>query len=237
MKSSLNFERLEKKKTLITFVFSKLRTPKTWLDKRVKSSISEDLSTRNMVNVPKLCLNLHHITFSIFIDHCQVYWVGKSLFYWHANSWHSFLTLCLPMKSILFLIETIWQYQFRWNYLRKKKLFLKFLRLFWSLAQILNVFKKKMALIAFIFSKLPTPKTWLYKCLKSLFSEDPSTSKIVNVPKHYGVLDHICFVIFIDCYQVNWVGKNPSNWYAESWVCLLTHWLPMKIILFLIETI
>ena len=57
--------------TLTAFVFSKLRTLKTWLDKCLKSPASEDHSTRNMVNVPKHCCNLHYNTFVIFIHHCQ----------------------------------------------------------------------------------------------------------------------------------------------------------------------
>ena len=37
--------------TLKTLVYLKLRTPKTWLDKCLKSHASEDLLTSNMVNV------------------------------------------------------------------------------------------------------------------------------------------------------------------------------------------
>ena len=33
--------------------------------------------------------------------------------------------------------------------------------------------KKKVTPIAFVFRKLPTPKTLLDKCLKTLISEDP----------------------------------------------------------------
>ena len=41
-----------------------------------------------------------------------------------------------------------------------------------------------MTLTAFVFPKLRTLKTWLDKCIKSTFSEDPSTSNMVNMPKH-----------------------------------------------------
>ena len=41
--------------TLRAFVFPKLRTPKTWLDKRLKSPVSDDRSRSNMVNVSKHC--------------------------------------------------------------------------------------------------------------------------------------------------------------------------------------
>ena len=107
LKWSLNFTHFEKKMTLIAFVFPRLRTPKTWLGKYLTSLISEDPSTSNIVNVPKHCWNVHQCTFIIFIDHCQVNWVGKSLSYWHSKSWDCFLIHWLPLKSILFLIETI----------------------------------------------------------------------------------------------------------------------------------
>ena len=38
-----------------------------------------------------------------------------------------------------------------------------------------------MTLIAFVFPKLRTLKTWLDKCLKNLVLEDLLTSKMVNV--------------------------------------------------------
>ena len=54
--------------SLIDFVFSKLRTPKTYSDKCLKRPVSENASKSSMVNVPKHCSNMHHITFTIFID-------------------------------------------------------------------------------------------------------------------------------------------------------------------------
>ena len=75
------------------------------------------------------------------------------------------------------------------------------------------------------------------KRLKSPVSENPSTSNIIIVHMHGSNLHHIVFIIFIDHCQVNWVGKSLSFWHAKSWDCLLTHWPPMKSILFLIETI
>ena len=145
--------------TLTAFVFPKLRTPKTYSGKCLKRPVSEKPSTSNIVNVPKPCWNLHHINFMIFIDHCQVNWVGKSLSYWHAKSWDYLLTHWLPMKSILFLIETIERYQFTCNYLRNKKNLLTSFLCFRYLDWILNILKKKMTHRDFAFSKLRTPKT------------------------------------------------------------------------------
>ena len=100
----------EKQKTfsIIFTAFLKCRLNfQYFFDKFLKSPILEDPSTGNMVNVPKHCWNLHHSTFIIFFDHWQVNWVRKRLSYWHAKSWDCLLTHWLPMKSILFLIETI----------------------------------------------------------------------------------------------------------------------------------
>ena len=54
--------------TLIDSVFPKLRSPKTWSDKCLKSPVSEDSWTRNMVNVRKHCRNPPDSTFIIFFD-------------------------------------------------------------------------------------------------------------------------------------------------------------------------
>ena len=44
---------------------------KTWLEICLKSPVSEDPSTGNMVNGWKHCCNLNNITFTIFIDECE----------------------------------------------------------------------------------------------------------------------------------------------------------------------
>ena len=57
--------------TVIDFVFPKLWTPKTWLDQCLKSPLSEEISTSNMVKGHKRCSNLHDRNFIKFIDQCQ----------------------------------------------------------------------------------------------------------------------------------------------------------------------
>ena len=48
---------------------------KRWLDECLKNAVSEDPSTRNMVNAPKNCFNLDDGTFTIFIDHCDIFFL------------------------------------------------------------------------------------------------------------------------------------------------------------------
>ena len=62
------------------------------------------------------------------------------------------------MTTILFLIDTIYCNLFRYNYLRNKKLLLDIFFSFQNLDPILNIFKKKMTLIADVFLNLQTPK-------------------------------------------------------------------------------
>ena len=92
--------------TLINFVLLILRSPKTWLDKCLKSPASEAPSKSSMVNGPKNCWNLHHSIFIIFIDLCQGNWFRESLSYWYVKSWGCFLTHWLLLASILALIGT-----------------------------------------------------------------------------------------------------------------------------------
>ena len=59
-------------------------------------------------------------------------------------------------------------------------------------------------------------KTWLDKCLKSLDSEDPSKSDMVNGPKRYWNLTDTTFSIFIDPCEEYYSWKSLSEGYAKS---------------------
>ena len=86
LKSRLNFKHFQKKMTVITDVFRKLRTAKTWLNKCLKSPVSEDPSTSNMVTGVKQCWNLNDTNFTTFSDHSEGYWVTKNLSWWYTKS-------------------------------------------------------------------------------------------------------------------------------------------------------
>ena len=72
---------------------------------------------------------------------------------------------------------------------QKQKPFSQFFAVFLKSGLTFDILKTKMTLKAFVFPKLRTPKTWLDKCLKSLVSEDPSTSNMVNGAKHCSKLN------------------------------------------------
>ena len=58
-------------------------------------------------------------------------------------------------------------------------------------------------------------QTWLDKCLKSLVSEDPSTSNMLEGPKKCSKLNDSAFTIFIDLSKVNSGWKSLSELYAK----------------------
>ena len=152
--------------TLTAFVFPKLRTLKTWLDKCLKRPISENPSASNIVNLPKHCWNQHSGTFIIFIDHCQrkLSWKRSLLLTWKilgllVNTLAGDeMYLVLHRKNLTIAIQM--------QLSQKQKTFSQFLVHFGNLFEISNVLNKRMTLIGFVLPKLRTPKMWLDKCLK-----------------------------------------------------------------------
>ena len=116
---------------------------KTWLDKCLKSPVSEDPLTSNMVNGPKHCWNLNDATFTIFIDPLEGKSGWKIVSDSYAKYYDCLLTHWLSMTSILFLIETIYCNIFRCNYLRNKKTFSNFFLAFWKRGLNFEHFEKE----------------------------------------------------------------------------------------------
>ena len=65
------------------------------------------------------------------------------------------------MASIMLNIAGIFNSEIKWNPLKNEKIFLNFLFHFWNLHQILNISKKKMTVLANVFSKCMTLKNIL----------------------------------------------------------------------------
>ena len=137
-----------KKMALLADVFLNFRLWEAWLDKCLRSPVSEDSATSNIVNRLKYCSKLNDSTFTIFIDTCAGNSGLKSLSEWYAKSQDCLLTHSLPIISILLLRDEIYCNIFRSNYLRKEKHFIPFFFLhFLNLDSIFNIFKIKMTLI------------------------------------------------------------------------------------------
>ena len=133
--------------------------PKTPLDKCLKSPVSEEPWTTDMVNGSKHCWKLNDSTFTIFIDPCECNSGRKSLSDLYPKSQDCLLTHWLPMTNVFLLIEAIYCNIFRCNYLRHEKYFLNFFSHFRNLDSILNIFKRRMNLIAYVFCNLEAPKS------------------------------------------------------------------------------
>ena len=95
--SALNFEHLKNKKwPLELMYFRNYRPWKTCLDKCLKTPVSEDVSTGDMVNSPKHWFNLNESACIILSDNCEGNWVVKvtlrhlkilHTFSWHIDCW------------------------------------------------------------------------------------------------------------------------------------------------------
>ena len=131
------------------------------------------------------------------------------------------------MTSILFGIVRICTLQFKCNYLKNEKNLLKFLFRVWNIHQILNIFEKKVIVIANVFARLQTVKTWVDYSLKSAFLEHPLAVKILMGHKHLWNMHERTFIRFFDQSEVKWLWKYLPYWTLKSYGCLLTHWLAM----------
>ena len=57
--------------------FQKYGVRSTWLEKYLKSLVSEENSTKNIVNQPKHWWNLHRNSFTLIKNYCTENWVEK----------------------------------------------------------------------------------------------------------------------------------------------------------------
>ena len=80
-------------------------------------------------------------------------------------------------------------------------------------------------------------KISLNKCLRNTVSQENSASGKVNGNKRCENPDDTTFSMIIDHREGNWAGKNLSYWNAKCEKCLLRHWLRVRSIPFVIETI
>ena len=135
---------------------------KTVLDNFLKSLVSKDRSTSNMVNGPKHCWNLNESTFTMLIDPCEGNSGWKNFSEWYAKSSDCWLILWLPMRSIPFLTQAGCCNIFRWKYLRNEKYFLVFFFCFFfaffKFRFLFEHFQKKHDPHSYVFLNLQTPK-------------------------------------------------------------------------------
>ena len=120
---------------------------------------------------------------------------------------------------------------------QKLKTFCSFNLHFRNLGKTLDVFRKKITLIAYLFLRLrPAKKVVTYMC-KSPTSDYPYKRNMVNGSQLCLNLSDSTCSIFIDEREDSLVAKILFYWYVKASDCLLTQWVTSTSVLFLIETI
>ena len=134
--------------------FRNYRLWKTWLNHSLESAVSEFPWIIKILMGVKHFWNLHESTFIKFLDHSERKWPRKDLPYWNLKSKRCLLTHWLTMRTIPLGILGICSCPVKCKYLKNKKLFVNFIFHLWNLHEILNIFEKKLIVLANIFRKL-----------------------------------------------------------------------------------
>ena len=141
------------------------------------------------------------------------------------------------MTNILFVKVRIYHNQLKCNYLKNEKFFPKFLLHFWKLHHIFNNLKKNMSLIADIFRKLRRANNVVRKMSKNPSFRTPFGNKHAKGSWRLLKYAQKHFYHIFSWLLGNRVRKCLSQFYLKSHDCLLTHWLQMTSILFVIVRI
>ena len=136
---------------------------RSWLQNSLKSAVSEHALTVNIWERPKCFRNFNESAFITFFLSFSVKLILKMSSLVLGGILGCLLTHWLLMASIVFKVVRTCNSQFKCNYLKNDKLFLKFLFHFLNLHQILNISKEKMIVIANVFPKLQTVKSFVRK--------------------------------------------------------------------------
>ena len=140
LKSRLNFEHFQTKGWISWLMyFRNYGLRKTRLHQCLKRHLSTDLSETNMVNATKYWRNLQATTFTIFIDHCECNWLGKTHLVICKISRLFPNTLSPDGKYSLLNKDNLTQ-SIQTQLSRKQKTFSDFFLHFWNLVLILKFF-------------------------------------------------------------------------------------------------
>ena len=181
--------------------------PEMWLDKSLKTSVSDHRFTINMVKGTKECRNLYWGTFIQISHYYESNRAGKCLFYWYLKFYDRLLIDSLLMTRILFTIGKIYKNQLKYNYLIKKKLFFQFFAWFLKSTSNYEHFDKKRLLSWLMcFGNYRLQNTWLKKCLKSPVSEYCSTDNMPKGPKQCWNLHDGTFLMLLSSWR-KWTLK------------------------------
>ena len=127
------------------------------LFKCITGLVSEKPIAVNVLTSPKNSCNMQKTTFILVIRPFEPNWVRKGYFSSDLRFSDCLITRWLPTTSSLVLIERIYSYQIKPNYLKSPQLFAASFFEFLESALNFQCFEKKMSLIAQVFLKLLTP--------------------------------------------------------------------------------
>ena len=121
---------------------------------------SENPLAVDVLTSPESSWNLQKSTFILLFLHYEPNWVRKGYFRSGLRFWDCLITRWLETMSILIVIERIYRYQHKSNYVKKNHSFVTFF-VFLVSTLILPCSETKMSLIGQVFLKLYTPKDML----------------------------------------------------------------------------
>ena len=122
------------------------------------------------------------------------------------------------MASVLFKIVRICNSLFKCKYLKFDKLFQNFLFHFWNLPQILNIFKKRMIIIANVFPKLGIVKIWFRLLSKKRCFRTRFDSQHVEASQTLAKFQWECFCHDFSPFSGKWIWKISTLVLRESLV-------------------
>ena len=160
-----------------------------------KGLFSEHPSGVKVLAVPKSCSNLYGIVFIGIFHSSWTNIVGKHLSQSDPKFKDCLLTPWRLIRCILLIVERNSSNQFKRNYLKKQKQFLKILLHFWNLHKILHMLKKTISLMAEYFGNYWLRKMCFLEYQKEPVSEHPSGVKVLAVHKHCSNLHSIVFIL------------------------------------------
>ena len=125
--------------------------------KCIRGFVFQNSLAVNVLTSPKNSWHLQKGTFILLSHHSEPNWVTESYLSSDLRFEECLLRSWVPTTSILVVIERIYHYQFKSNYLKNHKFFAAFFCIF-RICIKFPMFWKKMSFIGQVFLKLLTPK-------------------------------------------------------------------------------
>ena len=126
--------------------------------KSITGLFSENPLAVNLLTSPKNSWNLEKSTFIPPFLHSQLNWVTKNYFPSDLKFYDCLITRWMEIASILLVIERIYRYQFKSNYLKNERVFAWIFSAFLVTTWNFECSEKDRSLIGQVFLKLLTPK-------------------------------------------------------------------------------